>query len=109
MFQLKSNFYNDISDWIKRNPNMEFYLYVSRQDSNNFLEFCSAIIDNSGIPVIITNISSMYKPYPVNIRMALNLSDKVRLYEVSKMCMDTVLYSKANLFTKTNGGIIWTP
>jgi hypothetical protein len=45
--------------------------------------------------------------FPVNLRMAMNLSDDVRVYEVAKMGMDIVLDSKADLFIKTNGGILW--
>ena len=37
----------------------------------------------------------------------MNLSDEVRVYESAKMGMDLVLETKAKLFIKTNGGILW--
>ena len=56
---------------------------------------------------IITNVGGFDNRYPLNLRQAMNLSDEVRIYESAKMGMDLVLETKAKLFIKTNGGILW--
>ena len=60
-----------------------------------------------GAPSPLTNVGAFNARYPLNLRMAMALSDNVRVYEVAKMGMDVVLDSKADLFIKTNGGILW--
>lgn len=105
---LVTDFYYIIDEWVKSNSNHTFYLYASQQKDLRFYDFCSAVIDNKKIPVIITNVGSIKKPYPTNLKMAMNLSDDVRVYESAKMGMNVVLKNKAKLFVKVNGGVIWT-
>ena len=107
MFDTKSKFYEDVSDWVKQNQSHTFYLFASQQSDKNFYDFCSAVLDAGKIPVLLTNVGAFDARYPLNLRMAMGLSDEVRVYEVAKMGMDVVLDSKANLFIETNGGIIW--
>lgn len=107
MFHIKGEFYNKISEWVKSNPTHSFYLYSSQQTDANFYDFCSAVLDNDKIPIIITNVGGFDNRYPLNLRQAMNLSDEVRVYESAKMGMDLVLETKAKLFIKTNGGILW--
>ncbi len=107
MFEIESEFYKTIYDWIDKNSEHEFYIYSSQQNDNQFYEFCSAVLNSNKIPVLLTNVGSFNARYPLNLRMAMGLSDKVRVYEVAKMAMDIVLDSKANLFIETNGGILW--
>lgn len=108
MLDLKSNFYYTINDWIQSNPEHTFYVYASQQKDVHFYDFCLAVTDNKKIPVIITNVSGLNKEYPANLKMAMTISDDVRLYESAKLAMTTTLVSRAKLFIKTNGGILWT-
>lgn len=108
MLDLKSDFYYIIDDWIQSNPEHTFYVYASQQSDVHFYDFCLAVTDNKKIPVIITNVSGLNKDYPANLKMAMNISDDVRMYESAKMAMNVVLTSRANLFIKTNDGILWT-
>lgn len=101
--------YDEIVSWVRENPQHSFYLIVGQQTNKQFETFCKAVLDNNKIPVIITNVSSLDYPYSLYVRNAMKLSSDVRVYEVAKMAMTDVLISKANLFVKTNGGIVWTP
>jgi hypothetical protein len=100
--------YNDIVEWVTTNSSHTFYLIVARQENTDFETFSKAVVDCGKIPVIITNVSSINKPYSLSIRNAMKISPFVRVYEVAKMAMDVVLLAKANLFIKVNGGILWT-
>lgn len=106
---LIGNFYYEVDRWVKNNINHTFYIYFSQQNNVNFYEFTLAVLDNQKIPVLITNVGGIKHKYPINLQMAINLSDDVRFYESAKMGMNSVLKSKANLFVKVNGGIVWTP
>lgn len=101
--------YDEIVSWVRKNPQHSFYLIVGQQTNKLFETFCKAVLDNNKIPVIITNVSSSDYPYSLYVRNAMKLSPAVRVYEVAKMAMTDVLISKANLFVRTNGGIVWTP
>lgn len=104
-----SELYNEISNWIKSNDQHIFYIIVGQQTNTDFETFCKAVVDCKKIPVIITNVSSYDAPYSLFIRNAMRVSSDVRVYEVAKMAMTDVLRAKAELFVRTNGGIIWTP
>ena len=108
MFEVVGDFYNKVDEWVKLNPTHTFYLYSSQQTDSNFYDFCLAVLNNKKIPVIITNVGGFNNRYPLNLRQAMNISDDVRVYESAKMGMDLVLETKAKLFIKTNGGILWT-
>jgi hypothetical protein len=107
MFDIKNDFYNKVYDWVLNNPSHQFYLFASQQSDSEFYNFTSAVLDAGKIPVLLTNVGAFNARYPLNLRMAMGLSNDVRVYEVTKMGMDTVLDSKAELFIKTNGGILW--
>ena len=107
MFDTKNDFYDKIYEWVLANPSHQFYLFTSQQSDSNFYNFTSAVLDAKKIPVLLTNVGAFNRRYPLNLRMAMGLSDDVRVYEVAKMGMDVVLDSKADLFIKTNGGILW--
>jgi hypothetical protein len=107
MFDTKNDFYDRIYKWVLVNPSNQFYLFTSQQSDSNFYNFTSAVLDAKKIPVLLTNVGAFNRRYPLNLRMAMGLSDDVRVYEVAKMGMDVVLDSKADLFIKTNGGILW--
>lgn len=107
MFDIKTKFYEDVCDWVIQNPEHTFYIYTSQQKDTLFYEFCSAVLNQNKKPVILTNVGGWNARYPLNLRNAMALSDDVRVYEVAKMGMDIVLNSKAELFIKTNGGILW--
>lgn len=107
MFYEKSKFYDDVNSWVKLNPNHTFYVYASQTSDNKFYEFCLCVLDNKKIPVIITNVTSWNKPYPNNIKQAMNISEDVRVYESAKVATDLVLRTKANKFIQINGGILW--
>ncbi len=107
--EINTHIYDEVADWVQTNPQHFFYLIVGQQTNKDFETFCKAVLDNNKIPVIITNVGSYDYPYSLYIRNAMKLSPDVRVYEVAKMAMTDVLISKANLFIKTNGGIIWTP
>jgi hypothetical protein len=107
MFDVKNDFYNKVFEWVLINPTHTFYLFSSQQSDSNFYDFCSAVVDANKIPVLLTNVGAFNARYPLNLRMAMSLSNDVRVYEVAKMGMDVVLDSKADLFIKTNGGILW--
>lgn len=100
--------YIDIVRWVESNLDNTFYLMVGQQKCGEFETFCRAVLDCGKIPVIITNVGSMRSPLSLTIRNAMQLSSKVRVYEVSKMAMWTVLKAKASKFVEINGGIIWT-
>ena len=104
-----TDLYTEISNWVLQNSKHTFYIIVGQQANKNFEVFCKAVLANNKIPVIITNVSSSDYPYSLYVRNAMKLSPLVRVYEVAKMAMTEVLISKANLFVKTNGGIVWTP
>ena len=101
--------YDAISTWVKHNNQHTFYLIVGQQTNTDFETFCKAVVDSGKIPVIITNVSSSNSPYSIFIRNAMRVSPDVRVYEVAKMAMTDVLKAKAELFIRTNGGIVWTP
>jgi hypothetical protein len=104
-----TEFYTDVIDWIRLNENNTYYLYASQQSDNLFDTFCKAVLSEGGIPIIMTNVGAFDRAYPPNLRLALDNSDDVRVYEVAKMGMTVVLQAKARLFIETNGGILWTP
>ena len=64
-------------------------------------------MDCGKIPVLITNVGAFDARYPLNLRNAMSLSENVRVYESAKMGLNIVLNSKAELFVKTNGGVVW--
>jgi hypothetical protein len=101
--------YETISAWVTSNNQHIFYLIVGQQANTNFETFCKAVVDAGKIPVIITNVSSSNSPYSIFIRNAMRVSPVVRVYEVAKMAMTDVLKAKADLFIRTNGGIVWIP
>jgi hypothetical protein len=107
MFDTKNDFYNKVYGWVLDNASHQFYLFASQQSDSEFYNFTSAVLDAGKIPVLLTNVGAFNARYPLNLRMAMGLSDDVRVYEVTKMGMDIVLDSKAELFIKTNGGILW--
>lgn len=107
MFDIKNDFYINVLDWVLKNPSHTFYIFASQQGDKHFYDFTSAVLECKKIPVLLTNVGAFNARYPLNLRMAMNLSDDVRVYEVAKMGMDIVLDSKADLFIKTNGGILW--
>jgi hypothetical protein len=107
MFDTKNDFYNKVYSWVLDNTSHQFYLFAAQQSDSEFYNFTSAVLDAGKIPVLLTNIGAFNARYPLNLRMAMGLSDDVRVYEVAKMGMDIVLDSKAELFIKTNGGILW--
>ena len=107
MFDTKNEFYNKVLSWVSENPSHEFYIFASQQSDTNFYNFCSAVLHFGKVPVILTNVGAFNSRYPLNLRMAMALSNDIRVYEVAKMGMDVVLGSKANLFIETNGGILW--
>ena len=107
MFDIKNDFYNKVYDWVLNNPSHQFYLFTSQQSDSEFYNFTSAVLDAGKIPVLLTNVGAFNARYPLNLRMAMGLSNDVRVYEVTKMGMDNVLDSKADGFIKTNGGILW--
>jgi hypothetical protein len=107
MFDTKNDFYNKVYGWVLDNTSHQFYLFASQQSDSEFYNFTSAVLDAGKIPVLLTNVGAFNARYPLNLRMAMGLSDDVRVYEVTKVGMDIVLDSKAELFIKTNGGILW--
>jgi hypothetical protein len=107
MFDIKNDFYNKVYDWVLNNPSHQFYLFASQQSDSEFYNFTSAVLDAGKIPVLLTNVGAFNSRYPLNLRMAMGLSNDVRVYEVTKVGTDIVLDSKAELFIKTNGGILW--
>ena len=109
MFEYTGEFYNTVRAWVKLNRTNTYYLYASQQSDKLFDMFCKAVLSEGGIPIIITNVGSFDRLYPLNLRLALCNSDDVRVYEVAKMGMTVVLQAKARLFIETNGGILWTP
>ena len=101
--------YHEISNWVWSNPKETFFLIAAQQNNADFEVFCRAVLFHDKTPVIITNVSNPNKPYSLQIRNAMRLSDKVRVYEVAKMAMTVVLRARARLFVEINGGLIWTP
>jgi hypothetical protein len=108
MFQIKTPFYDDVDAWVKADTSHLYYLFPTQQKNTNFVDFCSAVLDNNKVPVIITNIAGMNNHYPPNLRNAMSLSDDVLVYEVAKMGLNTVLKARADFFVNLKGGIIWT-
>ena len=108
MFEQKTEFYNRVCDWVKSDLSHRYYIFPTQQKSTNFVDFCSAVLENNKVPVIITNIGGMNNHYPHNLRNAIALSDDVLVYEVTKLGMNKVLKSKANFFVNLKGGIVWT-
>jgi len=108
MFQIKTAFYDGVDEWVKADLSHLYYIFPTQQKNTNFVDFCSAVLDNNKVPVIITNIGGMGNYYPPNLRNAIALSDDVLVYEATKMGMDKVLKSKAKFFVNLKGGVIWT-
>jgi len=108
MFQIKTTFYDDVNEWVKGNPSHHYYIFPTQQKNTNFTDFCSAVLGNNKVPVILTNIGGMHNHYPPNLRNAIALSDDVLVYEVSKMGLNVVLNARAEFFVNLKGGIIWT-
>ena len=105
----KSPTYDMIVRWVWENPTYPFYVIAGQQTNTEFVDFCDAVLSQNCTPVIITNVSSIDKPYSAQIQASMRLSPRVRVYEAAKMAMTGILRAKAKLFVKTNGGIIWTP
>ena len=105
---VQSEFYKRISDWIDDNSTEEFYVYPSQQSDENIYDFCSAVLDKNKTPILIVPNGGWDKKYPTTLQSAINLSDKVRVYEVSTMRTIVVIIGKAKQFIKVNGGVLWT-
>lgn len=103
-----SDFYKEVYKWVNRNKNHEYYVIYGVQQTKEFEDFCRAVLSLNKTPVIITNVGAKNRKYSLFIRNAMSLSPKVRVYESAKMAMSSTLISKANLFTNTRGGIVWT-
>lgn len=103
------NIYDRVVRWIRQNRAQPYYIIVGQQTNPDFEQFCFAVAEYRGIPVIITNVGGWDKPLSPQIQRAMSVSDNVRVYEAAKMGMTSILRSKAELFVKINGGIIWTP
>jgi hypothetical protein len=108
MFNEKGKFYDKIVNWVNDNEDNTFYIYPAQQSNKNFYDFCLAVLDCKKIPVLITNVGAFNRRYPFNLRNAMSLSENIRVYESAKMGLNIVLKSKAELFVKTNGGVVWT-
>jgi hypothetical protein len=107
MFTIDTEFYRKVSEWVDKNSTEKYFILPTQQTNNNILEFCSAVLDKNKIAVIITNVGSKNKHYPLNLRQAMNLSDDVLVYESSVMAMDFVIKSRAEFFVNLKGGVIW--
>ena len=104
---IESKFYKQISDWIGDNSTEDFYIYPSQQSDENIYDFCSAVLDKNKIPILIVPTGGWDKKYPSTLQGAINLSDKVRVYESAKMGTKVVLNNRAEQFIKINGGVVW--
>lgn len=109
MFEPKEGIYTEVQKWVGDNPTHDFYLYASQQTDIEIYRFCLAVIEHGKIPVIITNVGTFRNSYPNSLKMAMDLSSDIRIYESAKIGTDIVLQAKAQMFIKINGGILWTP
>jgi hypothetical protein len=104
---LETPFYKRISKWVDENPSEEFYVYPSQQNDDDIYDFCTSVLDKNKTPILIVPNGGWNKRYPSTLQSAINLSDEVRVYEVSSIRTKDVIQAKARQFTKTNGGIVW--
>ena len=100
-------FYYEVKNWVLQNKEHEFFLFASHQKDERFYTFTDAVLQGGGTPILIISVGAWDSRYPWNIQKALDMHDSVRVYEVSRMGMMVVLKAKAQLFIKTNGGILW--
>tara|TARA_Y100000034_G_C6634531_1_gene277156 strand:+ start:107 stop:448 length:342 start_codon:yes stop_codon:yes gene_type:complete len=103
----ESPFYKQISEWVIKNPKEEFYVYPSQQNDEYIYDFCSAVLDKNKTPILIVPNGGWDKRYPSVLQNSINLSKKIRLYEVSSIRTKDVIQAKAKQFTYVNGGIVW--
>ena len=103
----ESPFYKQISEWVIKNPKEEFYVYPSQQNDENIYDFCSAVLDKNKTPILIVPNGGWDRRYTSVLQNSINLSERVRLYEVSSIRTKDVIQAKAKQFTKVNGGIVW--
>tara|TARA_R100001377_G_C3180609_1_gene106502 strand:- start:778 stop:1119 length:342 start_codon:yes stop_codon:yes gene_type:complete len=104
---VESPFYKQISDWVDKNKDEDFYVYPSQQRDEYIYDFCSAVLGKNKIPILIVPNGGFNKKYPSTLQAAINLSDDVRVYEVCTIRTRNVIQSKAIQFTEVNGGVVW--